>query len=723
MAGKLEAQRARWRGRQKLRGTWKSLATGDPFCACSSIAAFWPSGELHVLIERLGREARLADAAIAIPKPPDGLQGAQLAEWIMAASGPLNSEIEPFGLDGSTLKERIRSAAPAIVETPEGFLALLRARGAIGVLTPSGKIIRSSVEDVCKLVSRHAERLLEPNIEAMLDRCGIPIGRRQEVRSELLRQRLSAKRIGALWQLRRSRDSGLLSQLSGTGLIGRLVVLLASHTIEMVLFLASWYVIGQGALAGHLELAQFYQWSFLLLCIAPFRMLTMRLQGQMAIGLGRLLKQRLLAGALNLDPAILRSEGAGILLGRTLESERVESLALSGGLTALLSIIDLGLTIWILTRSDAGYVLVPLFLFALAVVSWLTASYRNKRNSWTDSRLKMTHELVEKMTGHRTRLAQQSPEYWHVTENQQFETYEGDSVALDRHLVILSRLAPRAWLLIGLIVALFHSGSAALLAVGLGGVMSGYQSLRRLVQGLVQLAGAQIAWRQVQPMFEAAPIVERPSKPYAKFDQNGGKVVETHGLSFEQSNGRWIINGAELAIHDGDKILLEGDSGSGKSTLTSLLCGLKSPASGRLVTRGISQEELGIGAWRKHIACAPQYHENHLLSAPLLFNLLMGRHWPPAREDVVEATEVCDELGLGSLLQQMPEGISQMVGETGWQLSQGERSRVFLARALLQQGDLVILDESFAALDPENLRAALECCLRRATTILIVAHP
>ena len=50
-------------------------------------------------------------------------------------------------------------------------------------------------------------------------------------------------------------------------------------------------------------------------------------------------------------------------------------------------------------------------------------------------------------------------------------------------------------------------------------------------------------------------------------------------------------------------------------------------------------------------------------------------------------------------------------------------SRVFLARALLQKGDLVIFDESFAALDPENLRCALECCLRRAKTILIVAHP
>ena len=64
-----------------------------------------------------------------------------------------------------------------------------------------------------------------------------------------------------------------------------------------------------------------------------------------------------------------------------------------------------------------------------------------------------------------------------------------------------------------------------------------------------------------------------------------------------------------------------------------------------------------------------------------------------------------------------------MVGETGWQLSQGERSRLFMARALLQNSNLVILDESFAALDPENLRQALECTLRRAKTLLVVAHP
>jgi len=71
----------------------------------------------------------------------------------------------------------------------------------------------------------------------------------------------------------------------------------------------------------------------------------------------------------------------------------------------------------------------------------------------------------------------------------------------------------------------------------------------------------------------------------------------------------------------------------------------------------------------------------------------------------------------------MPGGLMQMVVETGWQLSQGERSRLFLARALLQNAELVVLDESFAALDPETLKTALECVLRRARTVMVIAHP
>ncbi len=71
----------------------------------------------------------------------------------------------------------------------------------------------------------------------------------------------------------------------------------------------------------------------------------------------------------------------------------------------------------------------------------------------------------------------------------------------------------------------------------------------------------------------------------------------------------------------------------------------------------------------------------------------------------------------------MPAGLQQMVGETGWRLSHGERSRLYVARALLQNADVVVLDESFAALDPENLQRVLRCVLRRAPTLLVIAHP
>ena len=78
---------------------------------------------------------------------------------------------------------------------------------------------------------------------------------------------------------------------------------------------------------------------------------------------------------------------------------------------------------------------------------------------------------------------------------------------------------------------------------------------------------------------------------------------------------------------------------------------------------------------------------------------------------------------LGALLARMPGGLMQRVGETGWQLSHGERSRLFMARALLQGAEIVVLDESFAALDPDTLRLAIVCALRRAPTLVVAAHP
>jgi ABC-type multidrug transport system fused ATPase/permease subunit len=142
-----------------------------------------------------------------------------------------------------------------------------------------------------------------------------------------------------------------------------------------------------------------------------------------------------------------------------------------------------------------------------------------------------------------------------------------------------------------------------------------------------------------------------------------------------------------------------------------------------LLLHGLDRETLGAANWRRRVVLSPQFHENHMLMGPLMFNLLMGRRWPPAPADLEEAERICRGLGLGPLLDRMPGGMNQMVGETGWQLSHGEKSRVYIARALLQGADLTILDESFGALDPQNLQLTLKFVLDETSTLLVIAHP
>ena len=201
-------------------------------------------------------------------------------------------------------------------------------------------------------------------------------------------------------------------------------------------------------------------------------------------------------------------------------------------------------------------------------------------------------------------------------------------------------------------------------------------------------------------------------------------MIDAHDVVFRyRAQGEPALQKVTLRIQASDRILLEGPSGGGKSTLGSVLTGLRSPESGLLLLTGLDRHTLGSHGWRRRVVAAPQFHENHVLSNTLAFNLLMGRGWPPRWNDLREADTICRELGLGPLLDRMPGGLMQMVGETGWQLSHGEQSRLFIARALLQQAELIVLDESFAALDPETLALAMKCVLSRAPTLVVIAHP
>jgi ATP-binding cassette subfamily B protein len=630
-------------------------------------------------------------------------------------------EMEATDLDAGGLLEQMRLAAPFVIRWNGRHLGVVECRRKYArVIVPDLSVEPVAMADVQKALLAEAEAPFATEIDRILDDCAVPASRRARARAALIRERLGTQRIGVARQLRVRPGSSFTRQLRHADVVGRLAQLAAAHVFEYVLWIAAWWIVGGAALSGRIDWGWLSCWVLTLATIVPLRIWASWSQGVAGIGLGGLLKQRLLAGALELSPELIRRQGAGQLLGCAIEAEMVESLAVTGGLASAMAVLELLLAAAVLALGSGGgfqVLLLGAYVTASALVAW---GYLRRRSRWTSRRLDMTHDLVERMNGHRTRMAQTRPERWHDGEDEALDGYLTASAAMDRRGAFLSAIVPRGWLILGL-CALGISTKPGF-AAGLGGVLLAWQALQRLMAGFAQLSGAAIAWKRVRTLFESAAAATTEPAPLAA--GSSGAVLEAHDVSFRYSDrAEPSLRAASLRIERGAWLLLEGSSGSGKSTLAAVLAGLRLPESGLLLAGGLDRATLGPAGWRKRVAAAPQYHENHIFTGSIAFNLLMGRGWPPTAKDMADAAAVCRELGLGGLLERMPAGFEQLVGDTGWQLSQGERSRVFLARVLLQNPELVVLDESFAALDPVNLRQCLECTLRRAETLLVVAHP
>ena len=706
----------------------------------------WPATRAAEALEALARKSGLRPKSVDIPapsesalqndtQPPPGTCGSvpndprRLSLWIESSATTLGLDADPEEVRYADVDRLLITAAPAIFRLADGTVLALLSAGRI--LAPDFSIHRVTQAALRGELCRPFEAPIEEELTTLLQSAGIPKRRHPRVLRTLLQQRLANKRVAHVWLVRLPPGSNFRLSLSAARVPQHLFMLGVAYLTQYAMWLLAWWIVGAGALSGRLDRSLLVAWLLLLMTLVPLRGLVTWLQGIVAITTGGLLKERLLAGALRLRPSEIRTLGAGQLLGRVLESESLEALALSGGFLALVATIELAIAGAVLTVGAGGLSHTLLLVLWIALAALLGFRYFQQQSRWAAARLTMTHDLVERMVGHRTRLAQEAREQWHRSEDQQLEHYQVTSRDLDQKAIALTALIPRGWLLLGtaaLAPAFVNGSSPTALALGVAGLLLAYRAFRRLASGLWSLSEAAIAARQVAPLFEAAARPQPAGSPElvlaATRSANREAAFEANDVTFRyRPHAEAILNRCNLRIVHGDRILLEGPSGGGKSTLGSILTGMLAPQSGLLLARGLDRQSLGAQAWRQYITAAPQFHENHVLTGTFAFNLLMGRSGWLTEQDFIDANTICQELGLGPLLDKMPAGMLQMVGESGWQLSHGERSRLFMARALLQDADLLVFDESFAALDPENLRLTLDCALRRAATLLVIAHP
>ena len=193
--------------------------------------------------------------------------------------------------------------------------------------------------------------------------------------------------------------------------------------------------------------------------------------------------------------------------------------------------------------------------------------------------------------------------------------------------------------------------------------------------------------------------------------------MQLEDLSFAYDK-RKVLDGISATIPRGRFVTLVGPSGSGKTTVSDLIAGLLTPTSGRILADGVDLQQASRDGWRALIGYVPQ--EAMLFSDTIRGNLTLG-------DGAVSDSRVHEALvqaGAWDFVQQLSGGIEHRIGEAGTALSGGQKQRIAIARALVHNPELLVLDEPTAALDAVSER---EVCatierLRGTLTILAVSH-
>lgn len=477
---------------------------------------------------------------------------------------------------------------------------------------------------------------------------------------------------------------------------------------EQAAFIASWWVLGGAVLDDTGVTAErAIAWVVLLAVTVAARTASVWVSGRIGVGIGAGARRRLIASILGLDPDTICHRGAGQFLGVVAETGVVETATVAGALAAAtgLAFAAGGAAVVIAVGPPATWL--ALSGWALAMAAGATALWPRRRR-WHTERRRHTETLIEALLGHRTVQLQDDHRARRAGDTAALARYDAISRRADRLAAALAAGVGRTWLAVAvtaLTVTVDTDASAALLAA-FGGCLLVAQGSELIGRGVLDLADARLAARAVAEItgLPVAPAVDPGTG-------RGGEPVVADKLGYTYPGTETpAIEDVDLTVKAGERVLLTGESGSGKTTLAHVIAGLRPPTTGTLHRSGTT-------------ALVPQYDDNHVLLGTIAYNLLLGLAWPPRAHHLDAAEAVCAELGLQPLLERMPSGIFENVGETGWQLSHGERARIYLARALLTCPDLAIVDESFGTLDPDTHRRALATAVERSRSTIVIAHP
>ncbi len=285
----------------------------------------------------------------------------------------------------------------------------------------------------------------------------------------------------------------------------------------------------------------------------------------------------------------------------------------------------------------------------------------------------------------------------------------------------------------GVVNTLIAVGTALVIYVGARSVLSGtlsigqlivfiaylaqlYVPVNQLTQSFGLIASARISARRVFEILETEPVLKDGPLTLSPAGAHG--AIEWRGVSFRYRAAMPLLRSIDVTVEPGMKVAVVGPTGAGKSTMLGLLPRFFDPSTGSVTIGGVDVREFTLKSLRRQIAM--------VLQPPLIFpislrdNLAYGR--PDATPEEIEAAARL--AGIHTMIMGLPQGYDTVIGEAGATLSEGEKQRLTIARALLRDAPILILDEPTSALDVETEAQVMDGIKRLTSgrTTFIIAH-